>query len=122
MHGESERRLQHLLLLETHPEAQHDARNEARELTGQLDASPLHEEIDDRPVELLPARRRQGLRPGPADVHAAALSLQQAGDGATAANVAIHQQNSHERSIGQPHIAGCQSNPRTTPARAFSCS
>jgi hypothetical protein len=121
VHRKPEGRFQHLVLLHPHPEAQHDARNEARQLAGQLDPAAVDEQIDDRPIERLPANGGQGLRARPRDDDAPALALEQPRYGPTAARVAVDEQDVHAGCVRWEGIAPRRSNPRTTPFFAFSC-
>ena len=102
MHGESERRLQHLLLLHAHPHRQQQARHQAGEVAGQLDAAAFDEEVDDGEVERLAPRERQGARSGPGDVHAVSLPPQDDGEGPTAGSVSIDEKDgSHPAPLEQ---------------------
>jgi hypothetical protein len=51
MHGKPQRRLEHILLLESDSEAQDHPRHKVGQLSSELNATALDEEIDDGPVE-----------------------------------------------------------------------
>jgi hypothetical protein len=61
MDGEPERRLQDLFLFHPHPEGQEQARHMTRELSRELHAAALHEQVHDREVEGSTPRRRHRL-------------------------------------------------------------
>jgi hypothetical protein len=62
------------------------------QLARQLDAAPVHEQVDDRAIEELAPGRGQGLTVGAADMDAAPLTAQHAGDGAAAARIAVDEE------------------------------
>jgi hypothetical protein len=91
MYGEPEHRLQYLVLLEPHPQAQDDARHEVGQLSRQLYTAAVDEQVDDGAVESLAPGGGQGLSARPADADAAPLAPQDPSDGASAARVAVDQ-------------------------------
>ena len=61
MDGESQGRLQDLLLLQAHAEGQEQSRHVSREVARELHAPAVDEQVDDREIEVVPPRRRHGL-------------------------------------------------------------
>jgi hypothetical protein len=66
-----------------------------RQRAGQLEPAALHEEVDDGEVEPHPAGSGQGLSSGAAYLHPISLALQEAGQVAAPARIAVDQE--HER-------------------------
>jgi hypothetical protein len=93
MHGETEGRLQHVLLVHAHAEGQHEPRHVPRELAGELDAAPLDEEIHDGQVEVVATRRREGFGARRHDLHAVALATQHHGQRPPACAITVYQEN-----------------------------
>jgi hypothetical protein len=91
VYGEPQDGLQHLVLLESHPQAQDDARHEVGQLSRQLDTAAIDEQVDDGAVESLAPGGGQGLPTRPADADAAPLAPQDASDGTPTARVAVDQ-------------------------------
>ncbi len=109
MHGKAERGFQQFVPAQPGAEAQVQPRHLPRELPGQLDAAPPHEEVDDGQVVRLAPGFHQGLGPGVRHPDVVPLAPQELGQGLPARDVALDEKDR------PPHLhAFRESNPRTT--------
>jgi hypothetical protein len=111
MHRKPEGGLEHLLLPHPHAEREDQPRDVTRQLARQLHAAAFDEEVDDRELELVPAR---GGERGCARAHhldAMSLTSEHHGQRAAAGDVAVYEENAFTAS--SHHSRPGQSKART---------
>jgi len=108
MDGESEGRLQDLLLLHAHPEGEQQARDVARQVARQLDAATVDEQIDDREIEVVTAHRRHRLGACAHEVDPMPLAPEDDGQGTATGDVSVDEENTgHLPGVQQATYHGC---------------
>ena len=116
MHRKAQGRLEDFLVVQLCPEAQHQTRHPALELTSQLEPAAGHEKIHDRDLERFPAHGAERLRAVPHQADPSALAAQDQGQGTTTGEIGIDQQDL--RSLRGAHLGGGGSKLRTRPGTA----
>jgi hypothetical protein len=100
VHGEAERRLEHLVPAQPRPQAQDELWDAAGQLPSKLRAAPAQEQVDDGDVIGLAPGGVQRLVSSPADPHALALAPQQHGQGVPVGRVTVDHQDG--RGVSHP--------------------
>jgi hypothetical protein len=90
VHGETQGRLEQLVLGKAGAQAQHHAGHVPRDLARQLQTAAVDEQVDDREREAPTPEKLEGLMAVARDMHDVAVAAQQGRDGMAAVQVSIH--------------------------------